>query len=292
MLGSSRLRNISKLSRPLFERRSFQSATQVPSSQKWLKIAGAFAAGTAMVHWLTQSSNQTFQAETDRGDDVPPAGDDKSTKQKLLSHGAHAIQNFAPLQSIHQYVCGLHFYSGELQRQVVAHHYCHHLNADMHQCVIYDGNDKNSKLIGVEYIISEKLFDALPDEERKYWHSHNYEVKSGMLIAPRVPTAVENEVMKDLVRTYGKTIHTWQVDRGDVLPLGPPQLMMAPLADEHVDQRLLQQRDRDMGLNTEEKRKARAHIPPAEHLRGADNWAATGRAVEFIPKEVPLRSRR
>lgn len=36
------------------------------------------------------------------------------------------------------------------------------------------------------------------------------------------------------VSTYGKTIHTWQVDRGDTLPLGAPQLMMSPTADGQV----------------------------------------------------------
>ena len=33
--------------------------------------------------------------------------------------------------------------------------------------------------------------------------------------------------MEDLSTTYGKTIHTWQVDKGDKLPLGSPTIMMA-----------------------------------------------------------------
>jgi hypothetical protein len=37
--------------------------------------------------------------------------------------------------------------------------------------------------------------------------------------------------MQDLSTTYGKTIHTWQVDKGDPLPLGPPTLMMSFTAD-------------------------------------------------------------
>ena len=40
--------------------------------------------------------------------------------------------------------------------------------------------------------------------------------------------------MKDFATTYGKTWHTWQVDRGDKVPLGPPQLMMAFTADGQV----------------------------------------------------------
>jgi hypothetical protein len=51
-----------------------------------------------------------------------------------------------------------------------------HLNEDVRQCVIYDSPDKNGRLIGVEYIISAKLFEQLPPEEKKYWHSHVYEV--------------------------------------------------------------------------------------------------------------------
>jgi len=78
----------------------------------------------------------------------------------------------------------------------------------------------------VEYIISRRLFDSLDEEERKYWHSHKYEVKSGVLIAPGLPMVAEHKVMEMLAPTYGKTFHFWQVDRDDPLPLGPPKLMM------------------------------------------------------------------
>ena len=69
-------------------------------------------------------------------------------------------------------------------RQVIAHHYCQHLNEEVHQCVIFDKNEPNARLIGIEYIISDRLFQKLPDEEKVFWHSHNYEVKSGLLTAP------------------------------------------------------------------------------------------------------------
>jgi len=29
-----------------------------------------------------------------------------------------------------------------------------------------------ARLLGVEYIISERLFREQPEEEKKYWHSH------------------------------------------------------------------------------------------------------------------------
>jgi hypothetical protein len=55
-------------------------------------------------------------------------------------------------------------------------HIFSHLNEDVRQCVIYDSPDQHGRLIGVEYIISAKLFEQLPPEEKKYWHSHAYEV--------------------------------------------------------------------------------------------------------------------
>jgi hypothetical protein len=46
----------------------------------------------------------------------------------------------------------------------------------MRQCIIYDSADNNARLIGIEYIISRRLFESLPEEEKKLWHSHQYEV--------------------------------------------------------------------------------------------------------------------
>jgi Protein of unknown function (DUF1264) len=39
----------------------------------------------------------------------------------------------------------------------------------MHQCVIYDSNKKDARLIGIEYLISEDLFNSLDDEEKQFW---------------------------------------------------------------------------------------------------------------------------
>ena len=100
----------------------------------------------------------------------------------------------------------------------------------MHQCVIYDSDKPNARLIGIEYIVTEKIFKELPEEEKKYWHSHIHEVKSGILVAPLVPDALEHQVMQKLVSTYGKTIHTWQVDKHS-LPLGAPSLMFSNTDD-------------------------------------------------------------
>ena len=77
--------------------------------------------------------------------------------------------------------------------QMEAHHYCKKLNEDFSQCLLYDGNTKNANLTGIEYIISEKLFQSLTPEESKYWHPHNYEILSGQLVAPGLPSPIEKQ---------------------------------------------------------------------------------------------------
>ena len=72
-----------------------------------------------------------------------------------------------------------------------AHHFCACPNEDVRQCVSYASDKPNARLIGLEYIISDKLFETLPDEEKIYWHSHKYEVQSGTLqvCPPPLPSA-------------------------------------------------------------------------------------------------------
>jgi hypothetical protein len=199
-------------------------------------------------------------------------GEERSAKTKVLEAGAEVLQSEAPLRSIHAHVCGFHFYNGEMNRQVIAHHFCSHQNEEVLQCVIYDSDKPDARLIGIEYIISERLFATLPEEEKKLWHSHHYEVKSGSLIAPRIPAAAEKELMSKLINTYGKTWHTWQVDRGDNLPLGIPQLMMGFTKEGQANQALVDARDKGYGVSTKEKRKERADIPEPVVDPAANAW--------------------
>ncbi|WVR04588.1 hypothetical protein IAU60_001596 [Kwoniella sp. DSM 27419] len=219
-----------------------------------------------------------------------------SQYHSTLYNAAGAAQmSFNPINQIHQHLCGLHVYSHDSKRAVKAHHFCTHLRHDLHQCVIYDSDKPNARLIGIEYVIPEDAFVKLPEEEKKpvqYWHSHKYEVDSGMLmlgtksLVPNAMTDVaERPAMLELHRTYGKTTHTWQYDIHPDFPLGPPQSMMAYTGDSQLDTALLAERDKELGVDTAAKRKVREGYlikedlerPPAE---GADQWTK-GRVGQF-----------
>lgn len=204
---------------------------------------------------------------------VPP-GQPETARTQALEAGAAALQRKAPLDAMNVYLDGLHFHNGEIGKQVEAHHYCSQVNEDLTQCAVFSGNGKDALLMGIEYVVSAKLFANLPEEEKKMWHSHRYEVKSGQLIAPGIPDAAEHELMEKLVSTYGKTWHTWHLSQQErpSLPLGIPALMMGFTADGQADPELVRERDRNFGIDSEKKRRDRADIPSPQILPGADAW--------------------
>ena len=186
--------------------------------------------------------------------------------------GAGLLPDEGPLGAIDAHLCGFHFYSGDMQRAIRVDHYCSHVNADIFQCVIYDSAGRNARLIGVEYIISEALFQQLPAAEKKLWHSHRYEVMSGQLTAPGLSDVAEKKLLQEFSSTYGKTWNLWQVDRGDALPLGLPKLMMGFTADGQVDPALVAKRDRDLHVDSAQVKAKRADFPTRPVAEGADGW--------------------
>ncbi len=212
---------------------------------------------------------------------IESPGDEKTTKDKILNTGADILQDKTPLKKFSAYLNGFHFYNGNINAQMEAHHYVNQLNEDLYQAVIFDGNKEDAKLMGVEYIVTEKLFKTLSPEEKMLWHSHHHEVKSGSLISPGIPDAAEHELMEKLVSTYGKTIHTWHTDQERTLPIGSPMIMMGFTKDGQLKPPLLAERDKRFNLSTEEIKRKRANIKMPLVDPGADAWER-GEVRQFI----------
>ncbi|MPZ46543.1 MAG: DUF1264 domain-containing protein [Betaproteobacteria bacterium] len=211
------------------------------------------------------------------GDNTTPsnvrsAGDKTKVETKVLETGTALLQGKEPLEALNIYMDGFHFYNGDIKAQMEAHHYCSVVNEDVNQCVIFDGNGRDAKIMRVEYIISRKLFETLPEEEKKLWHSHVHEVKGGQLIVPGVPKKAEHRFMEKIIGTYGKTWHTWHTDQKLPLPLGHPMLMMGFTADGQINEAMLTSRDKRFGITSAENRKDRENIPARHIASGADAW--------------------
>lgn len=214
------------------------------------------------------------------GSNVSAPGAPAKASTRTLEAGAALLQDKPPIEALNAYLDGFHFYNGNPHGQMEAHHYCAIVNEDVIQCVIYDGNVKNAKLMGVEYIVSGRLYQGLPDAEKALWHSHVHEVKSGQLIAPGIPAVAEKALMQKLVGTYGKTWHTWHTDLHKELPLGVPQLMMGFTQDGQADAAMVAARDARFKVDSAEKRRQRADIAAPAIDAGADAWQ-NGKVIQL-----------
>src|SRR3954452_13528530 len=218
-----------------------------------------------------------------------PAGEGRSLWRATLEAGAALLQDTTPLKDFDIYVVGLHCAKGEPEMQMEAHHFCRQVNQDLFQCVLFDGNTKDANLIGIEYIISERLFDGLPAEEQRSWHPHNYEILSVHLVAPGLPDFAERAFLKQLMNSYGKTWHTWHTGRhdgepGDPLPLGDAKLMWSFNRDGEAEEALKHDFEQAMGVDEAAKRRQRASFVELAHpQRGVDDMAA-----EFPGPTTPI----
>ena len=84
-----------------------------------------------------------------------------SLKSRILETGASVVQDFKPVQQICAHLNAFHVYAEDPSRCVEANHYCSHINEDVRQCLIYDTPEKGARLIGVEYMVTPKLFVIL-----------------------------------------------------------------------------------------------------------------------------------
>jgi hypothetical protein len=198
------------------------------------------------------------------GPAVNPPGAEESAKTDVLEIGAKAIQDDGPLAKMDVYLVGFHPMKDDPSMQMEAHHYCHQVNEDFAQCSLFDGNSAEANLTGVEYIISERLFEQLPAQERPFWHPHNGEILSGQLVAPSLPAVAEKELMRSKMNSYGKTWHTWHtrhgVQEGDKMPTGPASLAWSFSREGEVLPELVQARDERMDISTDERRMDRRDL--------------------------------
>lgn len=195
---------------------------------------------------------------------VDPPGAPETASTHVLEAGARVLQAAPPLRGLDIHVVGFHPMKDDPSMQMEAHHFCHQVNEDFAQCVLYDGDSAQANLNGIEYIISERLFAGLPADEKAYWHPHNGEILSGQLVAPGLPEAAERALMRRKVNSYGKTWHTWHsrhgVEPGDTMPLGPAMLAWSFSRDGELDPRLLAERDRRTGIDSAQRRAARQEL--------------------------------
>ena len=117
---------------------------------------------------------------------------------------------------------GVHLQKDRPANAQVAYHYCKPLNDDVSQCLLYDGTGPDARLIGVEYLVSDSVYQGMPAEEQAYWHDHKHEVDARLIRSLTQAGADEAATLGKVRTLWGKVYHTWAA--GETYPTGPAKL--------------------------------------------------------------------
>jgi hypothetical protein len=172
--------------------------------------------------------------------------------------GAEPAQDLSkvPPKQVEMYLDGFHNYKTDAglppgkQLQLRVAHFCVHNSPDLIQCMLFDTNGgvegKHPRLIGIEYVITDKVYQSLTSQEKQYWHPHDGEVSSGMLSMPGTAADKEAATLNCVSTTWGKTWHAWNPERkGPVkdsviawpeVPVGPAKLMWSVKPEDETAQ--------------------------------------------------------
>jgi hypothetical protein len=216
-----------------------------------------------------------------------------SSTDAVAAEGQHGVENVNklkyadPVKDIHLYLCAFHIAKNNPKFEIEAHHYCSMRNlnvkgGDIHQCVIYDSKEAPAKLLGIEYIISNETYQSLPAGEKKYWHPHAYEIVSGQLIVPDL-SDMGDKALEGFLTSWGKTFHTWP-DPTTEIPMGEPLLMWSAGADGQISKGMIEKRDKQFGISSDELRERRKiygyRIPKVDVPKSIDEvgrqWTSKG----------------
>jgi len=199
----------------------------------------------------------------------PPAAPPRTTEAKAPAAPVPR-QTLAPTRAFDIYLDGFLVTRSDHSIAIEARRFCKAKNEDFMQCALFDGDAADANLVGVEYIISERLYQKLSPEEQDSWHPRNYEITSGQLVMPGLPDAVEKAALATKLNTYAKTWHTWNSEHAE-LPVGDPELMWSFNHDGETPPQLIEKRDARLHIDTHVKRQERQDlVPEARPQNGED----------------------
>ena len=186
------------------------------------------------------------------------------SKEECPCDDLSAVHKFPP-EDNKMHLCAFHLAKDDLSFIVETQHYCCPLRPDLFQCILYETTAEGvrPKLLGIEYVIPDSVYQTLDAKEKEFWHPHDFEVREGLLVTIGMSECCDQKTMKTLVNTWGKVWHTWP-DPSTHLPLGYPRLMWSAIKEGEIPEELVKKRDARWGTDTAELKKKRAQYLPPE----------------------------
>ncbi len=105
--------------------------------------------------------------------------------------------------------------------EMTVHKYCKSVIGNMMQCQLYDGNDGDSRLVGVETMVGSEMYSTFTADEKKLWMPTKDLMQTTMASMPDIDAEQFNNVAQSLSNKYSKVYLLWDPGRIN-LPTGSP----------------------------------------------------------------------
>jgi hypothetical protein len=107
----------------------------------------------------------------------------------------------------------------------VAHHWCKPVSGGMLECMIFDGDAADARLVEVETIVKPGVYKTFSPKEQALWHYHKVEIPK---VNAKMPDATAEETkatVASLTETYGKVFMLWD-PAANKNPIGQPTIVV------------------------------------------------------------------
>lgn len=109
------------------------------------------------------------------------------------------------------------------KENLVAHHFCKQVLGGITECQLYDSDDKDARLVGVEVVVDANTWKTFSPAEQVLWHYHKEELPKIDAKLPDLSAEDADKVIKMLEETYGKVYLLWDPSVSDK-PVGNPSV--------------------------------------------------------------------
>lgn len=176
--------------------------------KKWLWLLFGLAAGGVIGYFI--KGNAASPAPQ-----VPQASPAAQTEKEQIPSEDKPHQGF----TLH--IDAEKHFPGDGQK--IAHHFCKQVKGGMFECQLYDSDDKDARLVGVETVVPTDVWKGFGAKEQALWHYHKEEIPKVNAKLPDLSPEEAAKVVETLNETYGKIYLLWDPAKSD-LPIGQPSI--------------------------------------------------------------------
>lgn len=93
--------------------------------------------------------------------------------------------------------------------RVAVHHWCKTIHEKLIECTLFDSDDKNAHLIGIETIVTNDIWNTFTEQQKKEWHDHAVEIFEAEATLPDTPKTEADQIVEFLKGTHGRVTYIW-----------------------------------------------------------------------------------